>query len=86
MKFSSGETVKAALDVLLICCAIPKVHLMLCDSVKLQNDKDVDGINIILSAANVGVINDSEIQKAALALLVHCVCSSTVKVRSQLNE
>lgn len=30
-----GETVRAALEVLIICCAIPKVHLVFCDRINL---------------------------------------------------
>ncbi|KAJ6646016.1 Protein mahjong, partial [Pseudolycoriella hygida] len=74
-----GETVRAALEVLIICCAIPKVHLVFCDRINLPDDASAAGINIILGAAEGEIVADTEVQKAALAVLVHCVCSPIVK-------
>lgn len=34
-----GETVRAALEVLIICCAIPKVHLVFCDRINLPGER-----------------------------------------------
>lgn len=80
MKCFRGETVRAALEVLIICCAIPKVHLVFCDRINLPDEASAAGINIILGAAEGEIVADTEVQKAALAVLVHCVCSPTVKV------
>lgn len=44
------------------------------------DDASAAGINIILGAAEGEIVADTEVQKAALAVLVHCVCSPTVKV------
>ncbi|XP_055598270.1 protein mahjong, partial [Uranotaenia lowii] len=69
-----AETVRAALDVLNICCVIPRVHAMFCERIEL-NEGSAAGINIVLGAAEGEIVADSEVQKSALAVLVHTVCA-----------
>lgn len=77
-----AETVRSALDVLLICCVIPKVHLVFCDRLDLPDEGSAAGINIILGAAEGEIVADAEVQKAALAVLVHIVCAPIAKPMS----
>lgn len=47
----------------------------------LPDEATAAGISIILGAAEGEIVADAEVQKAALAVLVHCVCSPIAKVR-----
>lgn len=75
-----AETVRSALDVLLTCCVIPRVHLVFCERMDLPDEQTAAGINIVLGAAEGEIVADSEVQKAALAVLVHCVCAPIMRV------
>lgn len=77
-----AETARSALDVLIICCIIPKVHLVFCERMDLPEEGSSAGINIILGAAEGEIVADAEVQKAALAVLVHIVCAPIVKPQS----
>lgn len=72
---------RSALDVLAICCVIPRVHVVFCERLELPDEATAAGINIILGAAEGEIVADAEAQKSALAVLVHCVCAPTNKVR-----
>lgn len=73
---------RSALDVLLICCVIPKVHLVFTERMELPEEGASAGVNIILGAAEGEIVADAEVQKAALAVLVHIVCAPIVKPQS----
>ncbi|GAB0088705.1 Protein mahjong [Sergentomyia squamirostris] len=70
-----AETVRSALDALSICCVMPKVHQVLCERLDLPNGASTAGMNVILGAAEGEIVADAEVQKSALAVLVHCVCA-----------
>lgn len=70
-----AETVRCALDVLAIACVMPKVQLLLCERIDLPEDTITVGINIILGAADGEIVGDADVQKAALRVLVNCVCA-----------
>lgn len=46
-----AEMVRSALDVLAICCVVPKVQMQFCERVKMYDDGKTVGINIIIGAA-----------------------------------
>lgn len=87
--------IKNALEVLNICAVLPKVQLALCEaSFKPQGDNQNDismmqedqqalndnvGLNIILKAAE-GDLLDADIQKAALSVIITCVCAPIHRV------
>uniref|UniRef100_T1GSN6 Uncharacterized protein n=1 Tax=Megaselia scalaris TaxID=36166 RepID=T1GSN6_MEGSC len=73
-----AETVRSALDVISICCVVPKVYLTLCEKQKLP-DQTTYGINSILGAAIGEIVTDAEVQKSALAVLIHCVCAPILR-------
>lgn len=70
-----AETVRAALDVLNICCVIPRVHALFCERIDFPDEGSAAGINIVLGAAEGEIVADAEVQKSALAVLVHTVCA-----------
>lgn len=63
-----------------ICCVIPRVHAVFCERLELPDEQSAAGINIILGAAEGEIVTDAEVQKSALAVLVHCVCAPVNKV------
>uniref|UniRef100_A0A2M4CQF2 Putative hiv-1 vpr-binding protein n=1 Tax=Anopheles darlingi TaxID=43151 RepID=A0A2M4CQF2_ANODA len=70
-----GDTVRYALDVLNVCCVIPRVHQVFTERIDLPEQGSPAGINLILGAAEGELVADAEVQKSALALLVHTVCA-----------
>lgn len=75
--FFSGrsETVRSALDVLNICCVVPRVHAVFCERIDFPEEASAAGLNIILGAAEGEIVSDPEVQKSALSLLVNCICA-----------
>jgi DDB1- and CUL4-associated factor 1 len=70
-----GETVRSALDVLNICCVVPRVHAVFCERIDFPEEASAAGLNIILGAAEGEIVADPEVQKSALSLLVNCICA-----------
>lgn len=81
-----AETVRCALDVLAIACVMPKVQLLFCERIDLPEDTITVGINIILGAADGEIVADSDVQKAALRVLVNCVCVPINRVGGALSR
>lgn len=77
-----SETVRSALDVLSICCVVPRVFPTFCDLLELPDNINSSGIYSILGAAAGDIVPDAEVQKAALAVLCNCVCSPIARVSS----
>lgn len=70
-----GETVRSVLDVLNICCVVPRVHVVFCERIDFPDEASAAGINIVLGAAEGEIVADPEVQKSALSLLVNCICA-----------
>lgn len=70
-----GETVRSVLDVLNICCVVPRVHAVFCERIDFPEEASAAGLNIILGAAEGEIVADPEVQKSALSLLVNCICA-----------
>uniref|UniRef100_A0A182WD69 Uncharacterized protein n=1 Tax=Anopheles minimus TaxID=112268 RepID=A0A182WD69_9DIPT len=68
-----GDTVRYALDALSVCTVISRVHSVFVELVPQHEDK-LTGISILLNAVD-GDVADAEVQKSALAVLVHLVCA-----------
>jgi HIV-1 Vpr-binding protein len=81
-----AETVRSALDVLAIACVMPKVQLLFCDRVDLPEESATVGINIILGAAEGEIVADADVQKAALRVIVNCVCAPICRVGGSLGR
>ncbi|XP_059475343.1 protein mahjong [Neocloeon triangulifer] len=71
-----GETVRNALDVLAVCTVISRVQLQLCEKVELPRDSISSmGMKLILGAAEGEIVNDADVQRAALYVICNCVCA-----------
>ncbi|KAG5677622.1 hypothetical protein PVAND_007364 [Polypedilum vanderplanki] len=70
-----GETVRSALDVLNICCVVPRVHAILCERIDFPDEASASGFNIVLGCLEGEIVADPEVQKSALSMLVNCVCA-----------
>ncbi|XP_041836899.1 DDB1- and CUL4-associated factor 1-like isoform X2 [Melanotaenia boesemani] len=78
--YGRSDTVRYALDILAILTVVPKVQLVLADTVDVldENRSSVStvGMSIILGVAEGEVfVNDAEIQKSALQVIINCVCA-----------
>ncbi|KAJ3602361.1 hypothetical protein NHX12_030119 [Muraenolepis orangiensis] len=78
--YGRSDTVRFALDILAILTVVPKVQLVLADTVEVldENHSPVStmGMSIILGVAEGEVfVNDAEIQKSALQVITNCVCA-----------
>ncbi|XP_030375662.1 protein mahjong isoform X2 [Scaptodrosophila lebanonensis] len=74
-----SETVRSALDVLSVCCVIPRVYLALCERLQMLDKTTTSGFCSVLGAAAGEITADAEVQKSALAVLCHCVCSPIIR-------
>ncbi|XP_045541107.1 protein mahjong isoform X1 [Papilio machaon] len=70
-----AETVRSALDVISVCCVAPRVQLLLTEKIDMRDADLTTGVNIVLGAADGEIVPDPEVQKAALNVLVNCVCA-----------
>uniref|UniRef100_A0A182R188 Uncharacterized protein n=1 Tax=Anopheles farauti TaxID=69004 RepID=A0A182R188_9DIPT len=68
-----GDTVRYALDILSVCTVISRVHHIFIEQFEYR-ESTTTGISVLLSAVD-GDVADAEVQKSALALLVHLVCA-----------
>lgn len=75
-----SEIVRSALDVLSICCVIPRVFQVYCERLDVPDSAGASGIYFILAAASGDITADADVQKSALAVLVHCVCAPLTRV------
>nr|XP_018897867.1 PREDICTED: protein mahjong isoform X4 [Bemisia tabaci] len=81
-----AETVRSALDVLNICSIMPCVALQLCQRVDLPDDANTVGLNVILGAAEGEIVADPEVQKAALGVIITCVCAPIHRFGSKISS
>ncbi|XP_069371516.1 DDB1- and CUL4-associated factor 1-like isoform X2 [Paralichthys olivaceus] len=78
--YGRSDTVRYALDILAILTVVPKVQLVLADTVDVLDETrslvSTVGMSIILGVAEGEVfVNDAEIQKSALQVITNCVCA-----------
>ncbi|XP_070815845.1 DDB1- and CUL4-associated factor 1-like isoform X1 [Chaetodon trifascialis] len=78
--YGRSDTVRYALDILAILMVVPKVQLVLADTVDVLDETrssvSTVGMSIILGVAEGEVFaNDAEIQKSALQVIINCVCA-----------
>lgn len=77
--YSRSDVVRYVLDVLAILTVVPKVQLVLADTVEVLDENRATvatvGMGIILGIAEGEVfVNDAEVQKSALQVIINCVC------------
>ncbi|XP_046975211.1 protein mahjong isoform X3 [Vanessa cardui] len=71
-----AETVRSALDVVSVCCVAPRVQLLLTEKIDMRDADLTTGVHIVLDGAADGdIVPEPEVQRAALNVLVNCVCA-----------
>uniref|UniRef100_A0A915KYZ1 LisH domain-containing protein n=1 Tax=Romanomermis culicivorax TaxID=13658 RepID=A0A915KYZ1_ROMCU len=81
-----AEMVCSALIVLAICSVMQKVQLLLCETVTLPESGSTQAANILLGLAEGEMVNDAEVQKASLHVIVNCVCGPIKKYAATFNR
>lgn len=85
--YGRSDTVRYALDILGILTVVPKTQLLLSEPVAVLNEGgstvSTIGMNIVLEVAEGEIfVNDAEIQKSALQVILNCVCAPDKRVSS----
>nr|XP_014341962.1 PREDICTED: protein VPRBP isoform X2 [Latimeria chalumnae] len=85
--YGRSDTVRYALDVLAILSVVPKTQLLLAEPVDVLDEAgstvSTVGMSIILGVAEGEVfVNDAEIQKSALQVIINCVCGPDKRISS----
>ncbi|KAJ8400883.1 hypothetical protein AAFF_G00392370 [Aldrovandia affinis] len=85
--YGRSDTVRYALDILAILTVVPKTQLLLAEAVDVLDEGGSTvctvGMSIILGVAEGEVfVNDAEIQKSALQVVINCVCAPDKRVSS----
>ncbi|XP_035209473.1 DDB1- and CUL4-associated factor 1-like [Stegodyphus dumicola] len=70
-----AETVKSALDILKICSLTSPTQLLFCEKISSPAYLHVTGINVLLQAAEGELMPVPDIQRAALEIIINCVCT-----------
>ncbi|XP_038867035.1 DDB1- and CUL4-associated factor 1-like isoform X1 [Salvelinus namaycush] len=86
--YGRSDTVRYALDILSILTVIPKTQLLMAESVAVPdgeggNAVSTVGMSVVLLVAEGEVfVNDAEIQKSALQVVINCVCAPDKRMSS----
>ncbi|XP_057681856.1 DDB1- and CUL4-associated factor 1-like [Corythoichthys intestinalis] len=85
--YGRSDTVRYALDILSILTVVPKTQMLLSETVTVVSEGGSTissaGMNIVLSVAEGEVfVNDAEIQKSALQVVINCVCAPDKRMSS----
>ncbi|KAI3356904.1 hypothetical protein L3Q82_003551 [Scortum barcoo] len=85
--YGRSDTVRYALDILSILTVVPKTQLLLCENVAVLDEGgstvSTVGMSIVLAVAEGEVfVNDAEIQKSALQVVINCVCAPDKRMSS----
>uniref|UniRef100_A0AAF5PHW2 LisH domain-containing protein n=1 Tax=Wuchereria bancrofti TaxID=6293 RepID=A0AAF5PHW2_WUCBA len=72
---SKVEILKMSLDVLWMCSAVPRIQMDICESTLKIRDQNVESLGVILEFCEGEMIADSEVQFAALRVIINCVCA-----------
>ncbi|CAG9574319.1 unnamed protein product [Danaus chrysippus] len=96
-----AETVRSALDVVSMCCVSPRVQLLLTEKIDMRDADLTTGVHIVLEklrgalpdlnsrqngAADGDIVPEPEVQKAALNVLVNCVCAPVHRAGPSTNR
>ncbi|CAL8276837.1 unnamed protein product [Boreogadus saida] len=85
--YGRSDTVRYALDILSMLTVVPKIQLLLADAVAVLAEGGTSvstvGMSIVLMVAEGEVfVNDAEIQKSALQVVINCVCAPDKRISS----
>uniref|UniRef100_A0A673A6J8 DDB1- and CUL4-associated factor 1 n=1 Tax=Sphaeramia orbicularis TaxID=375764 RepID=A0A673A6J8_9TELE len=85
--YGRSDTVRYALDILSILTVVPKTQLLLSEAVAVLDEGgstvSTIGMSIVLAVAEGEVfVNDADIQKSALQVVINCVCAPDKRMSS----
>ncbi|XP_056279423.1 DDB1- and CUL4-associated factor 1-like isoform X1 [Pseudoliparis swirei] len=85
--YGRSDTVRYALDILSILTVVPKTQLLLSEAVAVLDEGGSSvstvGMSIVLAVAEGEVfVNDADIQKSALQVVINCVCAPDKRMSS----
>ncbi|CAL8367811.1 unnamed protein product [Lota lota] len=85
--YGRSDTVRYALDILSMLTVVPKIQLLMADAVAILDEGgstvSTVGMSIVLMVAEGEVfVNDAEIQKSALQVVINCVCAPDKRISS----
>ncbi|KHN79146.1 Protein VPRBP [Toxocara canis] len=76
-----NDIVKSSLEVLWMCSTVAQVQMDMCDSlVKIRHGIKSEAVALLLEACEGELMSDVELQKAALDVIINCVCAPLEKV------
>ncbi|RWS31137.1 protein VPRBP-like isoform X3 [Leptotrombidium deliense] len=75
-----AETIKSALDVLVVCSVCPKFQALLTQLVEMQDGQNVVAMRVILESAETDLVFDSEVKRSALQVIINCVCGPLTRI------
>uniref|UniRef100_A0A0K0CU89 LisH domain-containing protein n=1 Tax=Angiostrongylus cantonensis TaxID=6313 RepID=A0A0K0CU89_ANGCA len=68
-----SDTSVYALNALWLCTCVPKIHHELCEPMQLPNGNQADGMQIILEIVGGVILDDPNVRRAALNVLINCI-------------
>ncbi|XP_071500880.1 DDB1- and CUL4-associated factor 1-like [Diadema antillarum] len=83
---SRSEVVKATLDVLAVVTVTNQGQLQLCEQVLLPDNTSIVGMNIVNGVAEGDVLSDPDVQKAALQVIINCVCGPSTRLGGSMGR
>ncbi|KAL3982548.1 hypothetical protein ACH3XW_47600 [Acanthocheilonema viteae] len=72
---SKIEILKMSLDVLWMCSAVPRIQMDICESTLKIREQNAETVGTILEFCEGEMVVDSEVQFAALKVIINCVCA-----------
>ncbi|RWS14691.1 protein VPRBP-like isoform X2 [Dinothrombium tinctorium] len=75
-----AETIKSALDVLVVCSVCPKFQLVLTGNIEIDEGHSTVAMRIILAAAEAEMVADADVQRSALHVIINCVCGPLTRI------
>lgn len=79
------EMIKNVLDVINVLVATPKSQLALLESVPMYNNISTPAISVLIGLAE-GELQDPEVQKSALNIIINCVCGPVERLGGGLGR
>lgn len=76
----AADVTRMALEVLFVLTVGPKALLALCEEIQLPSGEQQKGMRLLLRCAEGSLLNDSEVQKAALHVICNCVCGPRARL------
>ncbi|XP_062610768.1 DDB1- and CUL4-associated factor 1-like [Saccostrea cucullata] len=81
-----SEMIKNVLDVINVLVSTPRSQLALLESVPLYDNLSTPAVSVLIGLAEGEVIQDPEVQKSALSVIINCVCGPVEKLGGGLGR